>query len=137
MPVFGCPDQEINNWKHKSFMMDYHLYSWKIIDGISNLTIRYNLLHLGRMSIERLEIRLCVKERNRVTPSPIVNTDEYWQQQLGESTEWPRGKYDIYMTSDHCPKGDLTNDKLTPVYFQKQIFLLYSSISIFIKMIYF
>ena len=113
MPVFGCPDQELNDWKHKSLMVHYFHYSWTMIDGISNLTIRHNLLHLGRMSIDNLEIRLCVKQSIRVTPTPIINTDEYWQQQLSESAEWPRGKYDIYMTSDDCPKGELTNDILT------------------------
>ena len=114
MPVFGCPDQELNNWKHRSIMINYREYSWTLIDGIAaNMTIRHNLRHLGSIIKDVFEIRLCVKQRTRAKTSPLSNSYEKWQHQLSESAEWPRGKYDVYKTSDNCPTGELAKGRLS------------------------
>ena len=106
MSVFGCPDQEINRWKHGYVLQGYGLVMDFVIDGVLNLTIDHEFFHLGEVLPSIFRINYCIKEDN--PKSQITTQDNYtdWESQLRINTEWPRGKYDIYMISDDCPIGE-------------------------------
>ena len=109
MSIYGCPDQELNNWKYR------HVDALK---SYSELSQKHDLDYVGPFDAYRYPNYFCVKERVSNEPSIVKHNSLDWQKTVTTSAEWPRGNYGIYpMMNDECPSGE---------------FILYHPVNLFI-----
>ena len=102
MSVYGCPEQEINNWKHGYTNITYTYPNYLYEDKIGAVQQQHNLSTLGPFGRFSHQINYCTK----VPQHGLSNTSG--------GSEWPRGKYAIYHDSSNindCPTGKKFNYK--------------------------
>ena len=103
MTVYGCPDQETNNWKHKRYghlLMEQSIYK---VDDTVTPSLRYDFVNLGPFDDYEVRMNLCVKQPLK-KQNDIYNEDSFEERML-ETAEWPPGNYAIYPKTNVCPKG--------------------------------
>ena len=107
MSIYGCPDQELNNWKHSHFDLIFaYAISWKeLAYGLSQ---ENDIYYVGPFHTFNYLNYFCVKERLSSEPSTIYHDRSDWYKTVATTAEWPRGQYLIYSTmNDECPSGEL------------------------------
>ena len=119
MSVYGCPDQELNEWKHGYFNITVSSFTQYDLLGKNNrdkiFKWRYrDLLLLGPYGKHFFQLNFCTKDGYFCDPrvDEICPDDA----KLYQTEEWPSGEYIIfgpntgienYPTLRPCPIGKL------------------------------
>ena len=105
MSIYGCPDQELNNWKHSHFDLIFvYSQSWKT--HAYGLSQEHKLDYVEPFDTFNYPYYFCVKERVSSEPSTTNHDSSDWHKTVTTTAEWPRGQYIIYSTmNDECPNG--------------------------------
>ena len=103
MSVYGCPDPEGNEWKHKRYAVllnEHRIY--KVYDFV-HLSLKNDFFNLGPFGFYELKMNVCVKQRSN--NERYVNRQTSFEDRLHETAEWPPGNYVVYPKDEVCPKG--------------------------------
>ena len=103
MSVYGCPDPESNEWKHKRYAVKLLAHSiYKVYDFV-DLSLKNDFFNLGPFGFYQLKINVCVKQRSNT--ERYANRQTSFEDRLLETAEWPPGNYVVYPKDEVCPKG--------------------------------
>ena len=94
MSVYGCPDQELNNWQHSQNHAVHQVkYAWGV-NSIDIIALKDDVLNLGPIGLNSntFQVNYCVKHSSS-------------NGQRMKDAEWPRGNYAIFPTNYECPIG--------------------------------
>ena len=94
MSVYGCSDQELNNWQHsQNHAVHYVKYAWGV-NSKDIVTLKDDVLNLGPIGLNSntFQVNYCVKHSTS-------------NGQRMRDVEWPRGNYAIFPTNYVCPIG--------------------------------
>ena len=108
MSVYGCPDQELNEWKHGYFNITvsssypYDLLGRNNRDNIFKWRDR-DLLLLGPFGKHIFQLNFCTKKSKFCDPRVFERCPDDFK--LNQTEEWPSGEYIIFGTGpEHGPK---------------------------------
>ena len=134
MSIYGCPDQELNNWKHGSFNITLSTeYPYDLMGLHENSTIfrwkKRDLLLLGPFGEYTFQLNVCTKNKYQHLQDIEDGNDWGYVYKDGNGNEiyldvgeWPRGEYIIFDASDRikdiykgrqsternqCPQGNI------------------------------
>ena len=107
MSIYGCPDQELNNWRHSHFdLISVYSLSWKT--HAYGLSQDHHLDYVGPFETFSYPDYFCVKERVSSEPPTINHDSSVWHKTVTTTAEWPRGHYVVYpLNKDECPSGEM------------------------------
>ena len=91
MSIYGCPDQELNNWRHYHLNVTFlhpHLLQKTTIGGNPYDPEQFTVGPFGDFNYQ---LNIC---KSRGSLSSDLDA------------EWPRGTYAIYTFDLKCPKGE-------------------------------
>ena len=128
MSIYGCPDQELNNWSHGSYNITISTDYTYDLEGVNETGSKFlwdksDLLLLGPFGTNTFQINFCTRDKSASAPdTKHLYEDESGQRIYLELAEWPRGDYGIFnanvMLSElyqfepddteeiQCPKGN-------------------------------
>ena len=129
MSIYGCPDQDLNNWHHGSYNITVSTDNIYHLEGVNETGSAFqwnidDLFLLGPFGDYTFQINFCTKVESALEPETrYLYEDGQGQQMYLELAEWPRGEYgvfnaeaklsELYMPipgqSDEipCPKGEI------------------------------
>ena len=128
MSIYGCPDQELNNWSHGSYNITVSTDQTYDLEGVNEdgdvfRWKKSDLLLLGPFGGYTFQINFCTKYQTALEPETrYLYDDGHGQQMYLDLAEWPRGEYGIfniherikelykprpdYKDEIQCPKGN-------------------------------
>lgn len=105
--VYGCPDNELNNWKYGYmrliFPHRYHLDRQQYEEGVGIPQSQEYVL--GLVGKNTFQMNFCAK----IPEDAAGHID---------SAEWPGGSYSIYQWATKCPEGRFTRGRTYGIYFR-------------------
>ena len=125
MSIYGCPDQDLNNWDHGSYNITVSTDNIYHLEGIdeTNSAFQWNiddLILLGPFGEYTFQINFCTKVESADTRH--VYEDDQGQRMYLDLDEWPRGEYGVFNAEEklidlyepipgrsvdiRCPKGE-------------------------------
>ena len=101
MSVYGCPDQNLNNWKHNFINITYSTSHMLKEATLGKVYLKDDLYTLGPFGSHNFQYNFCIKS-DSLTNGETNDVSDI----IHETAEWPNGDYAILRMKGKCPDGE-------------------------------